>query len=186
MFANANRGIFANGFGSRQGPRRDEGHPNQQGEQARTHRTREHPAQGQTGDGLKVFLFVHEHDREQNQHIHRSHVDQHLGRRHKAGVEHQVEARNREEHTPKQERGIHDVGQEHHTQGTQHQGGRKDHKTNQLGGGGNGHEGVSSVVGVAGVVGVTWGKVASTSSGSLPARGALGSTPWGSMTPLGR
>ena len=76
-----------------------------------------HTARGEVGDGLEVFPLVHEHDREQDQHIDRAHVYQDLGHRHETGVQQQVEPCNGHEHPAQQEGGIDDVAEQNHTQG---------------------------------------------------------------------
>ena len=199
MFADADRGLFTHRQRPRQGPVGGERHPQQQHEQPRAHPTGEQTAQQQPRDGRQIFLLVHEHDREQDQHVHRAHVNQNLGRCHKAGIEQQVQARHPQKHAAQQEGGINNVGEQHHPQGSHHHDGGQNQEAELLNGGSERHQDWapwSAAVGLAavGLLAVCsvvvaaggWARVASTCSGKRPARGALAGTPWGSITPLGR
>ena len=171
-------------------PRSGEGDAHKQGEQTSADATGDQPARLQTRDGSEVFALVHEHDREQDQHIDGAHVHEHLGSGNEAGVQQQIQPCHRHENATEKEGGINDVAQQHNTQSTDRDNGGENEETDQLGRRSNGHPAFSSLVGAdeedspSSAVGL--GMAANTCSGNWPARGRSVATPWGSISPAGR
>ena len=119
MLTDPDRGIFSDRLWSFS-PRGCQNHPGQKGKETGTDPTGEQTTQGQSWNRCQIFFFVDEHDREQDQHVHGTHINQNLGCCHEAGIEQEIKTCYRQEDAPKQKSGINDVAEQNNTESSQH------------------------------------------------------------------
>ncbi len=103
MFADACGRFLTDRRRAGQRPWSGDHNSNQQSQESRADTAGDKATEIQSIDRLEILALVDEHDREQDQHIDRTDVDQHLSGGHEAGIEQQIQACHRHEHAPQQE-----------------------------------------------------------------------------------